>query len=94
MHRQLSVRATLGHVPPPRKPPRKARRKLARKLPRKRSREVPRKVPNAKPVKQGFRVEASRERVELPNGTLLELDIVRHPGAAAVVPFVSERDVL
>jgi ADP-ribose pyrophosphatase len=45
-------------------------------------------------VKQGFRVEATRERVELPNGTLLELDIVRHPGAAAVVPFVSERDVL
>jgi ADP-ribose pyrophosphatase len=45
-------------------------------------------------VKQGFRVRASRERVELPNGTRLELDIVRHPGAAAVVPFVSERDVL
>jgi ADP-ribose pyrophosphatase len=89
-HRQLSVRATLGDVPPPRKPPRKARRKLARK----RSREVRRKVPNAKPVRRGFRVEATRERVELPNGTLLELDIVRHPGAAAVVPFVSERDVL
>jgi ADP-ribose pyrophosphatase len=45
-------------------------------------------------VKRGFRVEATTERVELPNGTLLELDIVRHPGAAAVVPFVSEHDVL
>ena len=45
-------------------------------------------------MKRGFRVEATTERVELPNGTLLDLDIVRHPGAAAVVPFVSEHDVL
>jgi ADP-ribose pyrophosphatase len=48
----------------------------------------------AGPVKRGFRVEAITERVELPNGTLLDLDIVRHPGAAAVVPFVSEHEVL
>ena len=54
----------------------------------------PRKAQAAKPVKRGFRVEATTERVELPNGTLLDLDIVRHPGAAAVVPFVSEHDVL
>jgi ADP-ribose pyrophosphatase len=45
-------------------------------------------------VKRGFRVEPVSERVELPNGTRLDLDIVRHPGAAAVVAFVSERDVL
>ncbi len=45
-------------------------------------------------MKQGFRVTPTTERVLLPNGTLLELDIVRHPGAAAVVPFVSEHDVL
>jgi ADP-ribose pyrophosphatase len=45
-------------------------------------------------VKRGFRVEAVTERVELPNGTLFDLDIVRHPGAAAVVPFVSDREVL
>ena len=37
---------------------------------------------------------ATSERALLPNGTLLELDIVRHPGAAAVVPFVSAHDVL
>ena len=41
-----------------------------------------------------FRVEVSRERVTLPNGRLAELDIVHHPGAAAVVPFVSAEDVL
>jgi ADP-ribose pyrophosphatase len=45
-------------------------------------------------VKRGFRVQAVTERVELPNGTQLDLDIVRHPGAAAVVPFVSDREVL
>ncbi len=54
----------------------------------------PRKAPGAKRVKRGFRVEAVTERVELPNGTLLDLDIVHHPGAAAVVPFASDRDVL
>ena len=36
----------------------------------------------------------SRERVTLPNGRDVDLDIVRHPGAAAVVPFVSEEEVL
>jgi ADP-ribose pyrophosphatase len=54
----------------------------------------PRKSSVRRAVKRGFRVEPVTERVELPNGTLLELDLVRHPGAAAVVPFVSERDVL
>jgi ADP-ribose pyrophosphatase len=41
-----------------------------------------------------FRVRVQTERVTLPNGNAVELDIVRHPGAAAVVPFVSEREVL
>jgi ADP-ribose pyrophosphatase len=35
-----------------------------------------------------------KEEVELPNGHRIELDIVRHPGAAAIVPFVGEREVL
>lgn len=34
------------------------------------------------------------EEVALPNGVLLELDMVRHPGAAAIVPFVSEHEIL
>jgi ADP-ribose pyrophosphatase len=53
-----------------------------------------RKSRDPKPVRRGFRVEPTTERVELPNGTLLDIDIVRHPGAAAVVPFVSASDVL
>lgn len=42
----------------------------------------------------GFRLEMSRERVRLPNGREAVLDIVHHPGAAAVVPFASDDDVL
>ncbi len=35
-----------------------------------------------------------RESVELPSGRRVELDIVRHPGAAAVVPFEDMETVL
>ena len=46
------------------------------------------------PIARGFPVVVITERVELPNGREIELDIVDHPGASAVVPFVSEREVL
>jgi ADP-ribose pyrophosphatase len=42
----------------------------------------------------GFRLHVSRERVALPNGRVVELDIVRHPGAAAIVPFTGDAEVL
>jgi ADP-ribose pyrophosphatase len=41
-----------------------------------------------------FRLEMSHERVVLPNGREVSLDIVHHPGAAAVVPFASDDEVL
>jgi ADP-ribose pyrophosphatase len=44
--------------------------------------------------KRGFRVRVSSERVALPNGRTFVLDVVRHPGAAAVVPFLSDDEVL
>jgi ADP-ribose pyrophosphatase len=34
------------------------------------------------------------EEAELPNGHRVDLDVVRHPGAAAVVPFETEQTVL
>ena len=34
------------------------------------------------------------DRVELPNGRTVDLDMVRHPGAAAIVPFISRTDIL
>ena len=36
----------------------------------------------------------TKERFTLPSGRVLELDIVKHPGAAAIVPFISDTDVL
>ena len=45
-------------------------------------------------VKRGFRLHVETERATLPNGRSVDLDIVRHPGAAAVVPFLSDDEVL
>jgi ADP-ribose pyrophosphatase len=45
-------------------------------------------------IKRGFHLVVNTERARLPNGVEVDLDIVRHPGAAAVVPFVAEDRVL
>lgn len=48
-------------------------------------------------VKQRWRgafLEVVTEEVRLPNGNRVDLDIVRHPGASAVVPFVTDDEVL
>jgi len=39
-------------------------------------------------------LEFALERVCLPNRTEIELEMVRHPGAAAVVPFINEQEIL
>jgi ADP-ribose pyrophosphatase len=51
-------------------------------------------MPGPQQIKRGFEVRVNTERVVLPDGTEVELDIVPHPGAAAVVPFVSDDEVL
>ncbi|MAE93513.1 MAG: ADP-ribose pyrophosphatase [Deltaproteobacteria bacterium] len=43
---------------------------------------------------QGRSITVQVEPVELPNGRRVELDVVRHPGASAVVPFESDDVVL
>jgi len=45
-------------------------------------------------IHRGRSITLYVEEAELPGGRRVELDIVRHPGAAAVVPFTSDRDVL
>jgi ADP-ribose pyrophosphatase len=45
-------------------------------------------------IQTGWPVKVSNDRVELPNGRILMLDIVRHPGASAVVPFLSDDEIL
>ena len=42
----------------------------------------------------GFRLHVNRERARLPDGRGIDLDIVRHPGAAAVVPLASLDEVI
>lgn len=45
-------------------------------------------------VHRGRSVAVFVESAQLPNGRTVELDILRHPGAAAVVPFVTADEVL
>jgi ADP-ribose pyrophosphatase len=45
-------------------------------------------------VYDGRVVKLDVDRVELPGGARVELEVVRHPGAAAVVPFVSADHVV
>ena len=48
----------------------------------------------AGPVYRGRSIAVYAEEVALPNGRHVTLDIVRHPGAAAVAAFASDDDVL
>jgi ADP-ribose pyrophosphatase len=45
-------------------------------------------------VHRGRSIVVKVERAVLPGGKSVELDVVRHPGAAAVVPFESDERVL
>lgn len=45
-------------------------------------------------VHRGRSIVVKVERAVLPDGRSVDLDVVRHPGAAAVVPFESDERVL
>lgn len=45
-------------------------------------------------VYRGQIVDLSVDRVQLPNGHVLDLELIRHPGAAAVVPVDDNGDVV
>ena len=47
-----------------------------------------------KNIYKGRVVTLNLETVTLPNGTTVELEIIRHPGAAAIVPLKDERTVV
>ena len=51
-------------------------------------------MPRPEQSKRGFRLHVNRETAVLPDGRRVELDIVRHPGASAVVPFASDDEVV
>ena len=45
-------------------------------------------------IYRGAVIEVVTEDVDLPQGRSARLDLIRHPGAAAVVPFLSNEEVL
>jgi len=45
-------------------------------------------------IHRGHVVTLNVETITLPNGTRTELEVVRHPGASAVVPLTQDHDVL
>jgi ADP-ribose pyrophosphatase len=45
-------------------------------------------------IYRGAQFEVVTEPVDLPNGRRVELDLLRHPGASAVLPFLDEETVL
>lgn len=45
-------------------------------------------------VYRGRSIAVYQEKLRLENGHEIVLDIIRHPGASAVVPFLSENEVL
>src|SRR5947208_11372008 len=47
-----------------------------------------------KNIYKGRIVNLNLETVTLPNGATVELEVIHHPGAAAVVPLKDERTVI
>ena len=47
-----------------------------------------------KPIYDGRVVRLSVDRVRLPNGNVTELELIRHPGAAAALPIDADGSVL
>ena len=48
---------------------------------------------DVRPVYAGRVIQLSIERVQLPNGSVAELEIVRHPGGAAIVALDDRQHV-
>ena len=51
-------------------------------------------VVTSRVVHRGRSIVVREEEARLPGGRTVVLDVVRHPGASAVVPFVTPHDVL
>jgi ADP-ribose pyrophosphatase len=51
-------------------------------------------VNNQSLIKKGRVFEIYTETVTLPNGVTLDMEVIRHPGAAAIVPVLSDGRIL
>ncbi|WP_319409965.1 NUDIX hydrolase [uncultured Desulfosarcina sp.] len=45
-------------------------------------------------IRKGRVFDIFTENITLPNGVTLDMEIIRHPGAAAIVPFLDDHTVL
>ena len=45
-------------------------------------------------IRKGRVFDIFTENISLPNGVTLDMEIVRHPGAAAIVPIMDDHSVL
>jgi ADP-ribose pyrophosphatase len=52
------------------------------------------KAPMTKHIYKGHVLTLNIDTVQLPNGVTVDLEIVRHPGAAAVVPMKNDETVI
>ena len=55
---------------------------------------MPVKTHSADTIYMGRVITLTRESVTLENGVETKLDIVRHPGATAIIPFISRGSIL
>ena len=51
-------------------------------------------VLSRRPVHEGRKIKLFLEQVRLPNGAQTELEVIEHPGAAAILPFAGNHEVL
>lgn len=56
--------------------------------------ELIEKVIDSKEVYKGSFLRVDKVKVELPDGNNAERDIVRHPGACAIIPFIDDDTIL
>jgi ADP-ribose pyrophosphatase len=52
------------------------------------------KVNAVHPIHTGRVFELRKENITLPNGITLDIDIIRHPGASAIVPIAADGGVV
>jgi ADP-ribose pyrophosphatase len=56
--------------------------------------EKTQRMKNIKEIYKGKLLQLFRKREKLPNGVWADLEVIKHPGAALIVPFLSANEIL
>ena len=75
--------------PPPTKPPAGPAVVTAAELRTRKKGDRPAEMLASRELYRGKIITLNRDTVRLPDGTTTDMDVARHPGASAVVPFMS-----